>query len=65
MASLEAGFSHDLFVEWASDTKNLVLFTERGQVFLMGDLYFGLTNFSVSHFAYYFPDGSIFISFLF
>ncbi|KAI5652803.1 hypothetical protein M9H77_29990 [Catharanthus roseus] len=31
MASLEAGFSHDIFVEWASDTKNLVLFTERGQ----------------------------------
>lgn len=31
MASLEAGFSHDLFVEWAADTKNLVLFTERGQ----------------------------------
>lgn len=31
MASLEAGFSHDIFVEWASDAKNLVLFTERGQ----------------------------------
>lgn len=31
MASLEAGFSHDIFVEWASDVKNLVLFTERGQ----------------------------------
>ncbi|KAK6936840.1 Metallo-beta-lactamase [Dillenia turbinata] len=31
MASLEVGFSHDLFVEWASDTKNLVLFSERGQ----------------------------------
>ncbi|CAA3000135.1 cleavage and polyadenylation specificity factor subunit 2 [Olea europaea subsp. europaea] len=31
MASLEAGFSHDIFVEWAADTKNLVLFTERGQ----------------------------------
>ncbi|WCJ30781.1 Cleavage and polyadenylation specificity factor subunit 2 [Euphorbia peplus] len=31
MASLEAGFSHDIFVEWAADPKNLVLFTERGQ----------------------------------
>jgi cleavage and polyadenylation specificity factor subunit 2 len=31
MASLEAGFSHDIFVDWASDAKNLVLFTERGQ----------------------------------
>ncbi|KAJ7523061.1 hypothetical protein O6H91_18G035900 [Diphasiastrum complanatum] len=31
MASLEAGFARDLFVEWASDGKNLVLFTERGQ----------------------------------
>ncbi|KAA8533716.1 hypothetical protein F0562_031233 [Nyssa sinensis] len=31
MASLEAGFSHDIFVAWAADVKNLVLFTERGQ----------------------------------
>ncbi|XP_030475172.2 cleavage and polyadenylation specificity factor subunit 2 isoform X1 [Syzygium oleosum] len=31
MASLEAGFAHDIFVEWATDTKNLILFTERGQ----------------------------------
>ncbi|KAJ7969356.1 Cleavage and polyadenylation specificity factor subunit 2 [Quillaja saponaria] len=31
MASLEAGFSHDIFVEWAADPKNRVLFTERGQ----------------------------------
>ncbi|KAL0452491.1 UNVERIFIED_CONTAM: Cleavage and polyadenylation specificity factor subunit [Sesamum latifolium] len=31
MGSLEVGFSHDIFVEWAADTKNLVLFTERGQ----------------------------------
>ncbi|KAL5994370.1 hypothetical protein ACLOJK_024420 [Asimina triloba] len=31
MASLEAGFSHDIFVEWATEVKNLVLFTERGQ----------------------------------
>ncbi|KAK4800101.1 hypothetical protein SAY86_025466 [Trapa natans] len=31
MGSLEAGFSHDIFVEWATDPKNLVLFTERGQ----------------------------------
>lgn len=32
MASLEVGFSHDIFVEWAADSKNLVFFTERGQV---------------------------------
>jgi cleavage and polyadenylation specificity factor subunit 2 len=32
MASLEVGFSHDMFVELATDAKNLVLFTERGQV---------------------------------
>ncbi|KAI4351721.1 hypothetical protein L6164_006048 [Bauhinia variegata] len=31
MASLEAGFSHDIFVDWANDARNLVLFTERGQ----------------------------------
>ncbi|KAJ9172883.1 hypothetical protein P3X46_016077 [Hevea brasiliensis] len=31
MASLEAGFSHDIFVEWAADAKSQVLFTERGQ----------------------------------
>ncbi|KAF3432974.1 hypothetical protein FNV43_RR24076 [Rhamnella rubrinervis] len=31
MASLEAGFAHDIFVEWATDIKNLVIFTERGQ----------------------------------
>ncbi|XP_039136598.1 cleavage and polyadenylation specificity factor subunit 2-like [Dioscorea cayenensis subsp. rotundata] len=31
MASLELGFSHDLFVEWASEAKNLVLFSEKGQ----------------------------------
>ncbi|XP_078435387.1 cleavage and polyadenylation specificity factor 100 [Wolffia australiana] len=31
MASLEVGFSHDIFVEWASDAKNIVLFTERAQ----------------------------------
>uniref|UniRef100_A0A2P2L1T3 Cleavage and polyadenylation specificity factor subunit 2 n=1 Tax=Rhizophora mucronata TaxID=61149 RepID=A0A2P2L1T3_RHIMU len=31
MASLEAGFSHDIFVEWVADAKNVVLFTERGQ----------------------------------
>lgn len=35
MASLEAGFSHDLFVEWANDVRNLVLFTERGQVYTL------------------------------
>ncbi|MQM07767.1 hypothetical protein Taro_040619 [Colocasia esculenta] len=31
MASLEVGFSHDIFVEWATEAKNLVLFTEKGQ----------------------------------
>ncbi|KAG0453066.1 hypothetical protein HPP92_025730 [Vanilla planifolia] len=31
MASLEIGFSHDIFVEWATDTRNAILFTERGQ----------------------------------
>lgn len=36
MASLEVGFSHDIFVEWATDAKNLVLFTERGQVYFLG-----------------------------
>lgn len=35
MASLEAGFSHDIFVEWGNDVKNLVLFTERGQVYTL------------------------------
>lgn len=35
MASLEVGFSHDIFVEWATESKNLVLFTERGQVYLL------------------------------
>lgn len=32
MVSLEEGFSHDIFVEWATDAKNLVFFTERAQV---------------------------------
>jgi hypothetical protein len=45
MASLEVGFSHDIFVEWASDAKNLVLFTERGQVFCRT-----LVDFSTKHF---------------
>uniref|UniRef100_A0ACD5T9S1 Uncharacterized protein n=1 Tax=Avena sativa TaxID=4498 RepID=A0ACD5T9S1_AVESA len=31
MASLEVGFSHDVFVELANEAKNLVLFTEKGQ----------------------------------
>lgn len=31
MASLEAGFSRDIFVDWGNDVKNLVLFIERGQ----------------------------------
>lgn len=32
MDSLEVGFSHDIFVEWATDPRNLVLFTQKGQV---------------------------------
>eukprot|EP01018_Ginkgo_biloba_P031556 Gb_40958 [translate_table: standard] len=32
MASLEEGFSRDIFVEWATDAKNLIIFTERGQL---------------------------------
>ncbi|CAO2141490.1 unnamed protein product [Urochloa humidicola] len=31
MASLEVGFSHDIFVDMANEARNLVLFTERGQ----------------------------------
>nr|CAB3456570.1 unnamed protein product [Digitaria exilis] len=31
MASSEVGFSHDIFVEMASEARNLVLFTEKGQ----------------------------------
>ncbi|KAK1260114.1 Cleavage and polyadenylation specificity factor subunit 2 [Acorus gramineus] len=31
MASLEVGYSHDIFVDWATGVKNRVLFTERGQ----------------------------------
>lgn len=31
MASLEEGFSRDIFVDWATDAKNLIIFTERGQ----------------------------------
>ena len=27
--SLECGFARDLFVKWASDPKNLLLFTDR------------------------------------
>lgn len=48
MASLEVGFSHDMFVELATETKNLVLFTERGQV--LNSLFF-FFNF---HFLKYF-----------
>lgn len=59
MASLEAGFSHDIFVEWASDTKNLVLFTERGQVFLIVDLQSSLSILTMSHFCNLFPDDII------
>lgn len=45
MASLEVGFSHDMFVELATDTKNLVLFTERGQVLNSLFLFFSKFNF--------------------
>lgn len=31
MASLEVGFSHDIFVEMANEARNLVLFTKKGQ----------------------------------
>lgn len=31
MASLEVGSSHDIFIELATEAKNLVLFTEKGQ----------------------------------
>ncbi|XP_062199096.1 cleavage and polyadenylation specificity factor subunit 2 [Phragmites australis] len=31
MASLEVGFSHDIFVDMANEARNLVLFTEKGQ----------------------------------
>lgn len=44
MASLEAGFSHDIFVEWGSDVKNLVLFTEKGQVFFFVKYPFSLVT---------------------
>lgn len=39
MASLEVGSSHDIFVEWAAEAKNLVLFTEKGQVWILQLLY--------------------------
>ncbi|CAL4993750.1 unnamed protein product [Urochloa decumbens] len=32
MASLEVGFSHDIFVDMANEAGNLVLFTEKGQL---------------------------------
>jgi hypothetical protein len=35
MASLEAGFARELFVEWAINSSNLVLFTERAQVMFL------------------------------
>lgn len=31
MPSLEVGFSHDIFVEWATEARHAILFTERGQ----------------------------------
>ncbi|GJU62904.1 brefeldin A-inhibited guanine nucleotide-exchange protein 5 [Tanacetum coccineum] len=31
MASLEVGVSHDIFVDWVANSRNLVLFIERGQ----------------------------------
>jgi hypothetical protein len=49
MSSLESGFARELFVEWASDSKNLVLFTERGQVQLLcSDYDFSLVNIRIS-----------------
>lgn len=44
MAIFEVGFSHDIVVEWAVDTKNLVLFTERGQVCFDSDLWIQYSN---------------------
>jgi cleavage and polyadenylation specificity factor subunit 2 len=38
MASMEVGFSHDIFVEMANEAKNLVLFTEKGQVLTFSHL---------------------------
>jgi cleavage and polyadenylation specificity factor subunit 2 len=38
MSSLEVGFSHDIFVEMANEAKNLVLFTQKGQVHLFVQL---------------------------
>ncbi|GJU62899.1 cleavage and polyadenylation specificity factor subunit 2 [Tanacetum coccineum] len=32
MASLEVGVSHDIFVDWVANSRNLVLFIERGQI---------------------------------
>ncbi|PWA92563.1 RING/U-box superfamily protein [Artemisia annua] len=43
MASLKVGFSHDIFIERASDPRNRVLFTERGQ--MKGRLCILLTSF--------------------
>ncbi|XP_020574589.1 cleavage and polyadenylation specificity factor subunit 2 isoform X2 [Phalaenopsis equestris] len=31
MPSLEVGFSHDIFVDWATEARHTILFTERGQ----------------------------------
>ena len=51
MASLEAGFSHEIFVEWANDVKNLVLFTERGQVYSLEKFLFPLSfSIHVNHY---------------
>ncbi|KAK7831409.1 hypothetical protein CFP56_027456 [Quercus suber] len=41
---------HDIFVEWATDAKNLVLFTERGQI-LITNLEFVLEANAVIEFA--------------
>lgn len=30
--SLEAGFAHDLFLQWANDPRNLLLFTSKRRV---------------------------------
>ena len=50
MSSLEVGFSHDIFVEMANEAKNLVLFTEKGQVLpCVQPLQMGHTSLHSSH----------------
>ena len=60
MASLEVGFSHDIFVEWAIEAKNLILFTERGQV-LFSCL---ILNFVKNSLVYYFGPSAFILCYL-